>query len=133
MSRDLEKAIFNFSSHELSDDEKSLFCKGLNFAIPPKRLDYADYMLPSELLFRDINKNEMPNEDKKFIKSRLKDSAFTSFQSYNYNGEINLTKKERLGLKISAIIKISSSKNLTKATALFFLTKINTLKDCTKY
>ena len=27
-----EKVIFNFSNHELSDDEESLLCKGLNFA-----------------------------------------------------------------------------------------------------
>ena len=37
-SHDPEKVIFNFSSHELSDDKKSLLCKGLNSAIPPKRL-----------------------------------------------------------------------------------------------
>ena len=76
----------------------------------------------------------MPNEDKEFIKSRLKDSAFTSSRSYNYNSEINVTKNERYVLNnLSAIIKISSSKNLTKATVLFFLKKINTLKECTKY
>ena len=83
-SHNLEKVIFNFPNHDLSDDEKSLLCKCLNFSIPSQRLDYADHMLPFELLFRDINKNEMPNEDKKFIKTRLKDSAFTSFLSYNY-------------------------------------------------
>ena len=76
----------------------------------------------------------MPNEDKEFIKSRLKDSAFTSSRSYNYNSEINVTKNERYVLNnLSAIIKISSSKNLTKATVLFFLTKINTLKESAKY
>ena len=76
----------------------------------------------------------MPNEDKEFVKSRLKDSAFTSSRWYNYNSEINVTKNERYVLNnLSAIIKISSSKNLTKATVLFFLTKINTLKECTKY
>ena len=42
-------------------------------------------MLPFELLFRDINKNEMQNGDLKVIKNRLKDSVFTSFWSYNYN------------------------------------------------
>ena len=93
-SHDHGKVIFNFSSHELSDDEKLLLCKGLNFSISPKRLNYADQMLHFKLLFRDIDKNDVPNEDKKFIKSRLKDSAFTSFWSYNYNGEINLTKNE---------------------------------------
>ena len=64
-------------------------------------------MLPFELLFRDINTNEMPNEDREFIKTRLKDSAFTSFQLYNYNSEINLTKNERLALN-----NLSSSKNM---------------------
>ena len=61
-------------------------------------MDYADHILPFELLFRDINKSEIPNEDKEFIKSSLKDSAFTSFRSCNYNSEINLTKNERLTL-----------------------------------
>ena len=55
-------------------------------------------MLPFELLFRDLNKNEMPNEEKGFLKTRLKDSTFTSFWSYNYKSEINLTKNERLAL-----------------------------------
>ena len=40
----------------------------------------------------------MSNEDKEFIKSRLKDSAFTSFWSYNHNNKINLTENERLAL-----------------------------------
>ena len=46
----------------------------------------------------DVDKNEMPNEDKEFIKSRLKDSACTLFRSNNYNSEINLAKNERLAL-----------------------------------
>ena len=68
MSHDPGKMIFNFFSHDLSDDKKSLFCIGLNFLIPPKRLDYSDHMLPLELLLNDINKNDIPNEDKEFIK-----------------------------------------------------------------
>ena len=73
--RNPEKVAFNFSSHELNDDEKLLLRKGLKFSIPPKYLDYPDHMLPFELLFRDTNKIEMPNEDKEFMISRLKDSA----------------------------------------------------------
>ena len=71
-----EKVILNFSSHELNDDEKSLLCKGLKFSIPPKHLDYPDHMLPFKLLFRGINRIEMPNEDEEFMKRKLKDSAF---------------------------------------------------------
>ena len=33
-SHDLEKVIFNFSSHELTSSEKHVLSKGLRFAIP---------------------------------------------------------------------------------------------------
>ena len=49
----------------------------------------------------------MPNEEKEFIKSRLKDSTSTSFRSYNYNSEINLTKNEELALS-----NLSNNKNI---------------------
>ena len=42
--------IFNYSSHVLTESEKSLLCKSLNFAILPKTLKYADYLLLFELL-----------------------------------------------------------------------------------
>ena len=41
--------IFNFSKYVLSDCEKSLLTKGLNFSIPCKKLDYADYLVQFEL------------------------------------------------------------------------------------
>ena len=49
----------------------------------------------------------MPNEEKEFIKSRLKDSTCISFRSYNYNSEINLTKNEELALS-----NLSNNKNI---------------------
>ena len=106
-SHNLEKVIFNFSSHELNDDEKSLLCKGLTFSIPPKHFDYLDHMLPFELLFRDINKIEIPNEDKGFMKSRLKDFVFTSFWLYNYSSKVMLTSNKKLALN-----NLSNNKNV---------------------
>ena len=44
-SHDPDLIIFNYSSHVLTESEKSLLCKGLNFAIPPKTLKYAEYFL----------------------------------------------------------------------------------------
>ena len=44
-SHDPDKVILNYSSHILTENEKSLLCKGLNFTIPPKTLEYADYLL----------------------------------------------------------------------------------------
>ena len=75
-SHDPDKVIFNFSNHVLSTTEKSLLSKGLNFAIPAKNINYADFMLPFELLCRDVDSLEVSNLDKEFIKSRLRDSAF---------------------------------------------------------
>ena len=49
-ANDREQVIHNFSSYVLSDDEKSLLAKGLNFSIPPKKLDFTDHMTPFELL-----------------------------------------------------------------------------------
>ena len=70
-SHDPDKVIYNFSSYELSDSEKQLLSKGLNYAIPPKHINYGDYLVPFELLFRDIEK-ETPTDNKEFVKTRLK-------------------------------------------------------------
>ena len=44
-SHDPDKVLLNFSSYQLSEHENSLLSKGLNFAISPKNLNCADYML----------------------------------------------------------------------------------------
>ena len=41
-------------------------------------IKYADYMLPFELLYRDVDSLEVSNLDKGFIKSMLRDSVFSS-------------------------------------------------------
>ena len=53
-SHNPDKVIFNFSSHVLNTTEKSLLSKGLNFTIPPKNINYADYMIPFELPYRNL-------------------------------------------------------------------------------
>ena len=63
-SHNPDKVIFNFSSHFLNTTEKSLLSKGLNFAIPPKNINCADYMIPFELLYRDVDSLEVSNLDK---------------------------------------------------------------------
>ena len=99
ISHDPEKVLFNFSSHSLTEHEKSLLSRGLNFAIPPKNVNYADYLLPFELLFRDIDLCDVPSYDKEFIRSRLRDCAFTYFRDSSKIHENNLSKEEHLALK----------------------------------
>ena len=50
-----DRVIFNFSSDNLSGHEKIVPCKGLNFAIPPKTIEDSEFLLPFEMVFRDIN------------------------------------------------------------------------------
>ena len=50
-SHDPNKVIFNFSSYELSDVEKSALCKGLNFSVKPKSIEYSEFLRSFELLF----------------------------------------------------------------------------------
>ena len=55
-TRDPEKVIFNYSSHKLSDIEKNVLVKDLNFALRPLKLNYGDYLTPFELLFQDVTR-----------------------------------------------------------------------------
>ena len=64
-SHNPDKVIFNFSSHVLNTTEKS---KGLNFAIPPKNINYADYVIPFEQLYRDADSLEVSNLDRIYQK-----------------------------------------------------------------
>ena len=77
----IPKVIFNFSKYVLSDIEKKLLAKGLNFCLPPKQLKYADYLVHSELFYRDIRKLEiLSNEDLDFVKTKTKETALSSFR-----------------------------------------------------
>ena len=55
---DVDDLVFNFSSHTLTDAQKSILSKGLNFALPPKKLRYEDYLLNFELLFKSSKDSE---------------------------------------------------------------------------
>ena len=61
VSHDPEKVIYSFSKHNLTEVEKSVLCKGLQFALLPRNLEYADYMVSFELLFRDITTTNLSN------------------------------------------------------------------------
>ena len=51
---DPDDVIYNYSSYILNDIEKSVLTKGLNYALPPKKLKYENYILPFELLYRSV-------------------------------------------------------------------------------
>ena len=93
--QDLEKVILNFSKLSLTDAEKTLLVKGLSFALPPKQLSYSDYLINFELFYRSIdNLKILSGDNLDFIKTRIKDTALTSFRNYNANVPQHLSNEE---------------------------------------
>ena len=83
---DPEKIIFNYSSY---------VWKGLNFSIPPKKLNHADYLVNFELFYRDIgNLQVLSTEDLDFTKTKTKDIALSCFRTFNNNVPQLLSKGE---------------------------------------
>ena len=72
----------------------------MNFAIPPKNINFADFMLPLELLYRNVDSLEVSNLDEEFTKSMLRDSAFPPYKDTGKTLEKNLLKEEYDALKI---------------------------------
>ena len=104
-----DRVIFNFISYQLTDDEKNILCKGLNFAIKPGLILYSELLLPFELLFRDIKQEDLCIENMSLIKPRLLDTALTSYQNFSSerNPPENLTHSEFKALKY-----LSKNKNI---------------------
>ena len=71
--QDPDKVMFDFSSYNLNDHEKSVLCKGLNFTIPPKAIEYSELFLPLEMLFREITSLDIGDFNKECVKSRLRE------------------------------------------------------------
>ena len=108
-SHNPDRVIFNFSSYELTDEEKNVLCKGLNFSVKPGWIEYSEFLLPFELLFRDIKREDLCNKDMSLIKARLLDTALTSYQNFSSDKDPpeNLTPSESKALK-----RLSKNKNI---------------------
>ena len=84
----------------LTEAEKSLLVKGLSFSLPPKQLSYSDYLINFELFYRSIdNLKILSGGNLDFIKTRIKDTALTSFRNYNANVPQHLSNEEFEALK----------------------------------
>ena len=72
-----------FFSYELSDIEKSVLCKDLNFSVKPKLIEYLEFLLLFELLFRDVKQENLCSEDFSLMKARLLDTGLPSYESFS--------------------------------------------------
>ena len=81
----IHKCIYTFSDYKLTESKKSVLYKCLEFRSPPNNVKYADFMLPLELFFRDIKNTNLSVPQTKAVKSKILDTPFCSFDSFNNN------------------------------------------------
>ena len=115
------------SSDELSDVEKSVLCKGLNFSVKPNSIEYSEFLLPFELLFRDVKRENLGSKDLSLMKARLLDTALSSYESFSsdQSPSQNLTASE-----LKALRQLPKNKNIViqkadKGNTIVILDKIS--------
>ena len=92
--------IFNFSKYKLTKQEESLISKGLQFSIPPTEIEFTDFMLPFELLYRGMKSEEVPSEYLKILINKLLDTATSSYAKIkSFRIKSNLSIDEAKALK----------------------------------
>ena len=82
---DPENVIFNFSSYELSDNDKSLLSNGFNFLLPNKQFEFSEYLCPFELLYHEVSHFSKNSSDKELLKSKLKELGLSSHRRLKHN------------------------------------------------
>ena len=91
----------------MSDIEKTVLAKGLNFALPPKKLNYADYLTPYELLFRDIKELSVDDSILERVKVDMKKICLFLFENFKFKDQLNITRDE-----LKALNDLSSRKDI---------------------
>ena len=91
-TNDPEKVIFNFSNRTLTNDEKLLLVKGLNLSVPPKKLNYGDFLLPFEQTFYQIHADnpDLTPEEIDPVCATIKSAACDCFKTFDPKLEQNL-------------------------------------------
>ena len=92
----------------MSDIKKNVLGRGLNFALPAKKLNYAEYLTPYELLlFRDIKKLSVDDSILERVKVDMKKICLFLFENFKFNDELNITRDE-----LKALNDLSSRKDI---------------------
>ena len=107
ISHNSDKIIINYSSCQLSDTEKTVLTNDLNFAMPPKKLNYTGYLTPYEILFGDIKRLSVDDNILEKLKVDMKKICFSSFENFKFKDELNITPA-----KLKALKDLSSRKDI---------------------
>ena len=72
------------------------YVKGYILRYLQKNIKYSNYLLPFELLFRDVNSLNFLSFDKECVKCRLRDCAYSPFKQVSKISNKNLPDEEIL-------------------------------------
>ena len=112
----------------MSDIDKTVLAKGLNFALPPKKLNYADYLTPCEFLFRDINELSVDDSILDRVKVDMKKICLSSFENFKFKDELNITSDELKSLKNLSSRKDIIIQKVGKGSSVVILNKSGYIK-----
>ena len=116
----------------MSDIDKTVLAKGLNFALPPKKLNYADYLTPCEFLFRDINELSVDDSILDRVKVDMKKICLSSFENFKFKDELNITPDELKALKDLSSRKDIIIQKADKGNSVVILNKSDYIKRMTE-
>ena len=108
--------------------------------MPPVKLNYADYLTPFELLFRDVAKLPVSDNKLERLKVEIKREAFSSYPNYSFLDELNISQEEHVALKgLSAnnnliIQKSDKGNSVVLLNRNDYIKRLNEmLPDCSKF
>ena len=131
-SHNPDKIIINRSPYQLSDIEKTVLAKGLNLALPLKKINFADYLTPYELLYRDIMELFADYNILEIVKIDMKEIWFSSFENFKFKDELNIIPDELKALKDLSSRKDIIIQKADKGNSVVILNKSDYIKRMTE-
>ena len=86
--------VVNLSTYTLSEPEIMLLSRGLNFSVPPHRLDKFDVMTSFECLFRQLSPGSQTCSSLQRLKHRFRGLCYSYIYGYDHKKFSNLSKDE---------------------------------------
>ena len=79
-----DRVVFKYSTYKLSDLEKRLLAKGLKYVLPPRKLNYGNYMTLFEFFYCEMQKLPIEDHELEKVTTEIKKDAYSSVDSYNF-------------------------------------------------
>jgi len=95
-----DKLIFNFTDKVLTENQKSVLMKGLNFSLPPGKVDEIEIFAAFETCYggiKGLRLNEENTTHERF-RNKFSEQAYSYCQHYKVKTEKNMTDDELKGL-----------------------------------